>query len=76
MIRQVQGLALGIAVCQDSTQSAASTAEMDPIATIKNNIPKLSHPDTVADAAAAIGEVLGAAVLFLLCCCAAANTHS
>ncbi|WIA12780.1 hypothetical protein OEZ85_006411 [Tetradesmus obliquus] len=27
---------------------------MDPIATIKNNIPKLSHPDTVADAAAAI----------------------
>ncbi|WIA32941.1 hypothetical protein OEZ86_006108 [Tetradesmus obliquus] len=27
---------------------------MDPIATIKNNIPRLSHPDTVADAAAAI----------------------
>ena len=69
-------MVLGIAVFQDSTQSAATTAKMDPIATIKNNIPRLAHPETVADAAAAIGEVLGAAVLFLPCCCAAANTRS
>jgi hypothetical protein len=42
---------------------------MDPIATIRNNIPRLASPDTVAAAAAAIGKMQGAATVW---CCTAA----